>query len=309
MVFGNGGPWSTATPASVARQNLTSVITGPGSDLAGLNKAEHSLFRCTVTGSGLIINHLYLVSADFQSLIDVSGIISHDHSSTAEGGAYIDILRQNSKVIDLALTRTTDLKKASWNETATLSGTAEDFIDATFFDRSIRLRTNATLGGGYMITYPHLKMDFSKRSFFQCKVRIENSVVTEALRSGVNADSISVADTNTQKYNVEVCTVTNNNWQLRCANGTSKSMSDTGTAATTSRTGLLIKHFPDFTTPEIDLYIGAGTVFAKTSDVPITGSSSDATLISHSIKNSAATDKQYHIFASRLVYSVLDSWV
>jgi hypothetical protein len=307
MVFGNGGPWLTTTPASTARENLTSVISGSGADLAGLTKSEYALFRCTSTGSGFTVNHLYLISADGTSAIDVSSIASHTHSSSSDGGSILDIMRSNPKYLELSLTKTQDLKKAQWNETITSTGSGTDTTDGTTGERSIKLASGATSGGAYTIQYPTLKLDFSKRSFFQFKAKI-GTLSTLALHSGVNADLVTAVDSNTVKYDAEVCTTTNNNWHLRTASGSNKSMSDTGTAATTNRVGIRIEHFPDLGTPEADMYIDAGTVFQKTSDIPTTGASASNNVVIHSIKNSSAADRPYDIYASRLVYFVSDNW-
>lgn len=307
MVFVEA-PWTDQTPGSVSRLNRMMVIIGPGADLATVDKTQHCLLKCTETGSGFTIDHVYETSTDGTTTIDISSIASHTHSSTAEGGSVLDIMRSNPLYYDLGLTRTTDLKKASWLETAGGSGTAEDTIDGTSGERSIRLRTNTISGDAYTIQYPHLQIDFSKRSFFQFKARIE-TLSSLALHSGVNCDSVTAVDSNTVKYDAEICTTTNNNWHLRSASGSNKSMSDTGTAATTSRVGIRIEHFPDLGTPEVDMYIDAAAVFQKTSDVPITGTSDDNNLIKHSIKNSTTADRPYHVYGSRLAYFISDNWV
>lgn len=308
MVFGLGGPWTDALEGSVAKLNLMMVISGPGADLAALPKSQYVILKCTVDGGGLLKDHVYQTSADGTQLIDLSGIASHTHTSNSTGGSLVAIYQGNSKMMDLSLTKVLDLKKAQWLETATSGGTAEDNTDGTTGERSIRLRTNATSGGAYMITYPHLKIDFSKRALFQFKARIE-TMTNLALHSGVNADNVTVTDTNTVKFDAEICTTTNNNWHLRTASGSNKTMSDTGIAATTNRVGIKIEHLPDVTPAETDMYVDASAVFRKTSDIPVSGASADNNLIHHSIKNSIAGDRPYHIYGSRLVYYVSDNWV
>ena len=292
------------------------VITGPGTDLAALTKSLHVLVKCTVDGGGLLKDHIYQSSTDGTQWIDVTGVATHSHSSSSTGGSILDIMRSNARYIDLTLTKTDDRKIAQWVGTATSGGTTADNIDGTTGERSIKLIPGATLGGAYTITYPHLQIDFSKRSMFQTKVRLETAS-SLALHSGVNVDAVTIADSNTAKYGAEVCTSINNNWQLRSASGSNKTLSDTGVAMTVNRTAIRIEHLPDLGTPEVDMYLdvsgGAigvqGTVFQKTSDVPITGQSADATLIVHSIKNNIAADRPYHTYADRLCYFVGDHWI
>ena len=316
MVFGNGGPWSTSTPASVARKNKTSVISGPGTDLAGITKANYVLVKCDVTGSGLTKDHLYIVAADGNSFIDIAGIPVHNHTSITDGGQVVDLFRENPNFCDLRLSRPSDLKRAEWIQTVTGGGTAEDITDGTTGERSVRLRPNLVSGDSSSISYPHSKLDFSKRSVYQTKVRLEQTTAL-ACHNGVNADFVTDVDSNTQKYNAEVCTVTNNNWFLRTASGSNKSTSDTGIAITNNRTAIRIEHLPDLAPAEADIYINTsatlpaveGTVFQKTSDIPVTGRTADNNLIKHSIKNSAAADKSMHTYANRLAYYISDNWI
>ena len=307
MVFTIGAPFTDQTPGSASKMNKMTVISGPGPDIAILNKAEYVLVKATTTGSGLTADHVYQASADATQWLDMSGTASHAHTSSTTGGGIVDIYRGNSKFIDLRLSTITELKKANWVETALTGGTAEDDTDLSTGERSIKLRTNATSGAAHTIRFPHLKIDFSQRSMFQFKARIE-TLSSLALHSGVNCDHVTSVDSNTVKYDAEVCTTTNNNWHLRTASGTDKSMSDTGTAATTARVGIKIEHLPDLGTPEADMYIGSGTVFQKTSDIPISGASVEDNLLKHSIKNSTAADRPYYIYATRLCYFVSDAW-
>jgi len=284
------------------------VISGPGLDLESLNKAEFRIVFCTEDGAELLKDHTYAIDTAAETFIDISSTGSHTHSGVGQGGDVVDIFRANSLFTILQLTKTNDLKKASWLETAGGSRTAEDTIDGTSGERSIRLRTNTVSGDAYTIQYPHLQIDFSKRSFFQFKARIE-TMSSLALHSGVNCDTVTIVDTNTEKYNAEICTVTSTSWYLRSGNGSNKTSSDTGVTATTSRVGIRIEHYPDIGVPEVDMYVDASDIFQKTSHVPISGVSADNNLIKHSIKNSTTADRPYHIYGSRIAYYVSDNWI
>ena len=152
------------------------------------------------------------------------------------------------------------------------------------------------------------KLNFAKRSQFQFKARI-GTATSIALHSGVNPDLVTVADTNTVKYNAEVCTTTNNNWFLRTASGSNKSSSDSGIAISANRVGIRLEHYPDIGTPRVDMYIDANAVFQKTSDIPVSGVTAVTNLIKHSLKNSTAADRTYYVYGNRLRYQILDNWV
>jgi len=303
-----GDEWTSIIPGSVAKLNGMTVTYGTGDYLAGLDKTKHKLVVCTSTGSGLTINHVYLASADGTTWIDLSGIITHTHSSSSDGGTLVELFIANPKFMDLSLTKTNDLLKAQWIQTVTSTGTIADDTDGTTGERSIKLLTGATSGSGSTISYPHLQLDFSKRAIYQTKVRF-SATTALAFHSGVGADDVTAADSNTIKFQAEVCTVTNGNWWLRTASGSANSASDTAIAFTTNRTAVKIIHLPDLGTPETDLQIDTGTLLQKTTNIAITGATADINLVKHSLKNSAAADKNLFMYASRLRYTVSDEWV
>jgi hypothetical protein len=300
--------WTSTTPGSTARKNRTSVITDTGSVLDGLDKTKHKIVTCSSTGSGYTLDHAYLFTEDGTSAIDLSTTGAHTHADSSEGGALIDIIIANPKIFDLSLTKTNDLKKAQWIETVTSTGTIEDNTDGTTGERSIRLRPNGTSGASAQISYPHLKLDFSAGSMYQAKLQIETAT-SIALHSGVGADDVTAADSNTRKYQAEVCTVTNNNWWLRTASGSANSASDSGIAISTSRVAISIVHYPTLGTPRADLQVDAGTLLQKTTNIPVDQATADINLIKHSVKNSTAADRPLKVYGSRLQYKVSDNWV
>jgi hypothetical protein len=298
----NEAAWNV-TPHSDSRMNRMTNIPNTGTVLAGLDKTKHGILICTSTGSGLTKDHVYFCNADGDALIDLSSMAAHTHSSSAEGGELNAIFRNSATHIELVLTKTQDLLKANWESNIASGGSIEDSTPPG--ERYIRLRPNTTSGGAAGIRYPHLKMDFSKESFYQAKLQLE-STSSLAFHSGVGADLITSADSNTRKYQAEVCTVTNQNWWLRTANGSANSASDTGIAITTSKTGIRMKNFPGAST---QLTIGTGTTLEKASNIPSDSTSAATNLITHSIKNSTTADKPLLVFGTRVVYYVSDDWV
>jgi hypothetical protein len=303
-----GDAYSEKTVYSASKSNKTSVISGTGAYLAALDKTKHKLVAATSTSDGYTLDHLYLYTEDGTSKIDLLSVQSHDHTSADTGGILETVFSNNPSLCDLWLTKTNDLMKAQWNQTVTSTGTIVDDTDGTSGERSIKLLTGATSGSGSTISYPHLAIDYSQRSFFAFKARL-SSTANVAVHSGVRADDTTAADSNNKKYDAEVCTTIGANWLLRSADGTSNTASDTGTAATTNRVGISIEHFPDLGTPRLDMIIDAGSVFSKTTNIPTSGQGDKANLIKHSLKNSAAADKNYYVYGSRLVFYINDNWV
>ncbi len=311
-----GIPWTESTPGSVSKLNFTGIISGTGAELAALDKTKHTLVRCTSTGSGFTLDHVYLFSNDGTTSIDLTSVLEHTHEDSSTGGSLVSLqMGANADITDLMLTKTTDLYEANWAapvywiRTVTSTGSVENKIDGTTGEHSIRLRPNGTSGSGATISYPHLRLTFGGDALFQTKLQIETAT-SIALHSGVGCDDVTAADSNTRKLQVEVCTVTNNNWWLRTANGSANSASDTGIAITANRTAIKIEHLPDLGTPETDLYIASGTILQKTTNIPVDGQTIEDNLIKHSVKNSTAADRPLLVYGSRVLYDALSTdWI
>jgi hypothetical protein len=304
----NEAIWNV-TVHSDSRMNRMTNIPNTGSVLSGLDKTKHGLLICTSSGGGLVVDHLYMCNAAGDALIDITAGAGHYHTSSTDGGELINIFRENPQFFDLALTRTNDLQKANWNQSTTSTGTIADDTDGSTSERAIKLLTGTTTGSESTIHYPHLKLDFSRKAMFQFKARF-SSATGVAAHSGVGADRVVSADSNLRKFQAEVCTATNTNWFIRCANGSANSSSDTGLAFTTNRVGVRIDHMPDLSTPEVDIYVDtdSSATFQKTSHIATSGATGSDNLIMHSLKNNSAADKNYFIYGSRLRYTVSDNW-
>jgi len=307
-VLGTGGPYSDSTVGSASKENKCSIISGPGPDLAGLDKTKYIIVKCTETGSGLTIDHVYQTSTDGTSFIDLSAIDSHTHSSTAQGGGLIDIYSANPLHMDTGPRYVFDIAKADYGQAVTGTASIADDTDGTTGEGAVLLATGATSGSAASIRKSGLKLNFAKRSFFQTKLRI-GTATSIAYHGGPNVDLVTDVDSNTAKYGAEFCTTTNNNWHLRSATGSAKSLSDSGIAISANRVAIRLEHRPTEGTPRVDMYIDAAAVFQKTSDVPITGTSTFNQLFRHSFKNSTTADRTLYVYGSRLAYEILDNWV
>jgi hypothetical protein len=308
LVFGLWGPWDDETEGSTSKMNGMEVISGPGDDLELLDKTQFRLVFCTEDGGSLLKDHTYAVDTAAEAFIDISVTGVHGHSGANDGGSLIDIFSANPLFQDTGAYFMHNIDKARWVETVTSTGATANDTDGSTGELSFKLSTGATSGAAATLAMKGLKLDFAKRSSFQFKARI-GTATSIALHSGVNADDVTAVDTNTAKYDAEVCTVTNSNWNLRTASGSNKTSSDTGIAISANRVAIRLEHYPTLGVPEVDMYLDANTVFQKTSDIPVSGTTAVAALMKHSLKNSTAADRTYFVYANRLRYQILDNFV
>jgi hypothetical protein len=310
MTFGLAGPWDDADEFSASKANFMTVPSGSGDDIAGLDKTKFKIVVCTADGSGLLKDHVYCADAAGENWIDLTLQAAHTHTGTNDGGAIDDIFRANPTFIDTGfffMEKNGGLKKAAWTETVSSTGSTAD--DTTSNEDSMKLATGATSGSGATLSKTmNWKLDFSKPSHFQFMLKM-SATTALALKAGINCETATASDDNTAKYEAQLCTVTNANWNLRTASGSNKSESDLGTAFTTSQTSIRLEHFPTLSTPKVDMYLDSAVAFTKTSDIPTSGSAGQTNIMKFSLKNSAAADKQCFIYGCRLRFYTSSSWL
>jgi len=312
MVFDIRGPYDDLTPDSFSKKNGMQIVSGSGADLTNLQLSPrmYTMAKCTATGSGFIVDHIYVAKEDLTGWIDISTMQAHTHTATSDGGSLNDILRANPTLLDTGwnfMDKSCSLLSTQWVPTTSGTGTTGD--DTTGNEMSMKLATGATSGSGSTLAkQSNQKVDFSKPSHMQFTVKM-SATTALAMKLGVNCETVTSADDATQKYEAQLCTVTNANWNVRTADGSAHSESDTGIAFTTSQTSIRLEHFPNLSPLKVDMYVDSNAAFTKSaSNIPTTGSSALASFMKFSLKNSAAADKQALIYGVRLRFHTASQW-
>ena len=311
-------PWADDTEYSDARSNKMTMPHVTGDTLAGLDKSRFGLVKCVAdqTGGGYLMDHLYLAPTDPDDpWIDVTKLQDHFHTDANDGGYITGIFINNPTWFMLQYTTKSELLKANWEQQTGSGGSIEDYD--TGIENAIRLHTNSTNGGSAQVFQRHIQMNWGLAKMFQVKVIVQD-LTNIALHAGVNVDDITVADTNTRKIGFEICTTlsppADQNWNVRSADGSNKSVSDTGIAFTADRTGLRLEHYPNASPPRIDAYLAINTttpgdVFEKTSFIPgDENSTTDNNLLRFGFKNSTNSDRHFAMLGCRLIAKIRDEW-
>lgn len=301
--------WNDQTPGSVSRMNLMDVVSGTGAYLASLDYSKHKILVCTSTGSGFIIDHVYLCETDGSGVIDISSSIAHNHSGPTEGGYLSKVFAASPEQVDTQTQFMFHIKKADFTETITSTGTTADVTSGVNFDGQTvtRVASGATSGATADLTLRGLKPTFSFPSYFALITSI-SSTASVAGHWGFQVERMQDADDNVRKYGAVICTATNGNWFIRSADGTARSDSDTGTAFSTSDTSIVLRHNSDLAIPSVEMFVNNVLVLTKTTNMPTTstGTSRDA-IFRYGVKNSAAADKQIHLKKLRFGYWIDDT--
>jgi len=304
-------PWTSATPASQARKNKTSVISDTGTNLAGYDKTKFTIVVCTADGGGIFLkDHVYLFGINGTDVIDISTIVAHGHTNYTDGGWFGSVLLRNPDVLDKLFPGDVTLVKANWNQTNTGTATIEDGGGGSS-EPYIRLRPNGTSGSGSTISYTSGKPRLSFSSPFEFISVVQFETATSlAAHIGVNADDVTAADSNTVKIQAEVCTATNTNWWLRNATGSANSASDTGVAITANNTHVVLFHDPWAGTPNDQIHVSGSTdAFIKTTNVATSSTNAAVdNFMKFSVKNSTAADRPMKAKGARMIWRTEDTW-
>jgi len=303
-----GDAWTETTPGSPSKLNLTNVIFGTGAYLASLDKSKHKLLVCTATGSGFTLDHVYLCSTDGLSVTDLSDTNIHTHTSSTSGGDFINILFDNTEVMDTAARGFSNLTADStglYRQSVSGTGAWSTQTDGTTSERYLQASTGATTASTLSTHTPiNLNVDWTKNNAFSIKHKI-NTATSLALKTGIGMENLASADDNTRKYGGEICTTVNSNYFAASANGTTRSSSDTGIAMVTDKDNLAGYFYAGI---KFDLYIAASS-YTKTSNLPTTSSTNEPSrgaIFRYTVKNNTGADRTFNFYGARIVYSVSD---
>ena len=305
-----GDAWSETTPGSVSKLNVSTIVYGSGTYLAGLDKTKHKILVCTSTGSGFTVDHVYLCTADGLSVEDLSDVNEHFHTGAGDGGSFIDIATGNA-ILDTGAQGFANLTADStglYRQSVTGTGAWTTQTDGTTAERYIRASTGATTASTLSAHTPiNLSLEWAKPVKFAAKHQIQTAT-SIAVKCGFGMEDLAAADDNNRKEGAECCTTVNNNWFAASANGTTRSSSDTGVAFTTSKRAIVGIHHPDST--EFNLYVEDSSLYTKSSNIPTTASSnqpSRGAIFRYTVKNNTGADRLFNFYGTRLIYFVNDS--
>lgn len=299
--------WGDQTIGTASRRNLTGIISGTGTYLAGLNKSQFKLLHCTSTGSGYTKDHLYLCLTDGSGVIDITSVDSHDHTTSgSEGGDFIDVLLHNYTLIDTQYMDNIDINM--WNSTITSTGSVSE-TEAGWYSGSkvIKVSTGTTSGSAASLKLSSSPVNYTYEAAFQAIFQLDTSSSSIAFKLGYCQEHGASADDNVRKMGIVGCTSVNGNFFARSADGDSRSDSDMGVAFDTAvRQGIVHKQETGGT---IDYYIDGTLRLTKSSDVPIDGEGCDSTHFRFTVKNNTAADRTLILHKLRMTYhTTYEAW-
>jgi len=302
-----GDSWGLISGSS-SKLNKMTVISGTGAYLASLSLSDHTLLRCTSTGSGFTINHLYLTTEDGTGKIDLTNIASHTHFDNTSGGSFGKVAISASSWFDTWSQMMTDVDTAYWTSGTSGTGATTNITNYTGYDNQMvaKCSTGATSGSGANWKLSGLPPDYTKdRAQFTAIANLSSTSSISA-RYGYGMETPTASDDNNRKFGFSVCTATNGNWFARTADGDSRSESDMGVAFTTNDVNLTAQCRGD--TNDAIFYVDFANLLTKSSDVPIDSVGNNDPLFRFGVKNSTGADRIAYLIKLRLQHYTTSNW-
>ena len=264
--------------------NNATVHKMTGTEIVALQSAElipGYLIYCTATSAPYTIDNLYIRNED-NTAFDIVGLKGHTHIDATSGGILADV-----NIPNIPLTLSYDKRSArvaDFYTTLVSGGTVTD--DST--NARIRLQSNTTSGGSAAIFDGNArKLNFAKPSAFECTLQFSSSTNFQ-VKLGIFADAIGSSLT-PAKYGIEGCSSSGTTWLVFSADGTTRSTLTTAASVVTGAADVYrIEHIPG---TNVKLYINGTLIATKTTNIPSTGTTTNALLYRAEVKNTTTENK------------------
>ena len=228
---------------------------------------------------------------------------SHTHIDSNDGGELVEaiIYSPNVMIYDQQYVSLGD-----WQ--ANNSGTGSGVSETSSSNNFIWCQSGTTTTGYADIWIGGLAPSFNKvlRANFVWAISHTSNLL---MRLGLGMETLSSASSdNLAKIGFEWCDA-NANYQLVSANGTTRSLTDSGVAPTTSQDGVKILNLPSLT--KVEYKFAGGTTVNKTTNLPSTSPATN-NVIRGGIRNNngGSANREFKYYGSLMVARpVVSAWV
>lgn len=285
--------------------NQKTKFVGTGTEIAALTSGQTwpgmSIF-CTLTGSGFNENVAYTRNKDNTAFMEDNPIHRHDTNFPASGGWESDIGFANVQFT----VRKLFFRKSEWYSEVSGAGTVADTFSGN--ELFVDLDTGTTANGWAQIRNSGIRVNVNRKTHLRATVDISSSSNVIG-RWGVAVEPIADTNTGAKKIGIEFCDSTGSNLQILSADGTTRSVLDSGKATDTiGWQAHALHHDPNV--PTLDFYYSTDAKVSKTTNLPITGVIDDFNkFLIFAIKTTSTVTKEMAINAvSFSGHTTYDAW-
>lgn len=295
----SGDEWTSSIVITKGKLNKMTIISGLAAYIAGLTKAQNQVFLPQDTGSGLVAYNLYAYNGT--NLVSLSNP-AHSHSGQNDGGQQAFMAYANSKLIDTIAFRHLINRVANYIVTNDGAGTTTTDDNTTQPD-SIKHNVAAVLNGRSYVKIDAEKVDFTEQIMLACLFDL-NTTTSLVWSMGCNCENPGDTNDTIRKILFEYCSSVNANIFIACADGTTRTSTDTGIAI-----GTAPRHYKFLYTPavKVDWQIDS-TLGIKTTNVPSSGAGTDKSRgFICGIKTTASALSTANMFGPRVIFKAADT--
>lgn len=267
-----GDLWTSVNRfASQAKLNLKSILVGTGDQV--LSKSSGQLFigmlaSITQDSSGGSLKKGNIVQWDGSGWHTPEGT-AHKHTTTADGGAFTDILLK--AIENTWFANFPAVTKSIFYQSGT-GGTYTDTISGT--DCFVQISSGSANTNSGNLRYGGFIHSFAFPSAFVTRIRLASSTTSSTARCGMNMEVANDVTNNKVKYGFEGCSGCNETKiSIISANGTLRSKNTQSADDYSALANYIMKLDPGV---NVKYRKETGTIITKTNEVPTTGVSDRA---------------------------------
>jgi hypothetical protein len=267
-----GDLWSSVNRfASQAKLNLKSVLVGTGDQILAKSSGQlikGMLASVTQDSSGGSLKEGNIVQWNGSSWLTPEGT-AHTHSSTADGGLFIDIIL---KAIENTWFANYPGVTKSIFYTSGTGGTYTDTISGT--DCFVTVNSGATNTNSGNLRYGGFIHTFAYPSAFVTRIKLADSTTSSTARCGMNMEVANDVTNNKVKYGFEGCSSCNETKiSIISSDGTLRSKNTQSTDDYSQTANYIMKLDPGI---NVKYRKETGAIITKTNNVPVSGVSDRA---------------------------------
>lgn len=288
-----GDLWSSVNRfASQAKMNLKNIFVGTGDQILAKSSGQlipGMLASVTQDSTGGSLKKGNIVQWDGSGWHTPEGT-AHTHSSTADGGAFIDIL---IKAIENTWFANFPGVTKSMFYTSGTGATYTDTISGT--DCFVTVDSGATNTNSGNLRYGGFIHTFAYPSAFVTRIRLADSTTSSTARCGMNMEVANDVTNNKVKYGFEGCSGCNaTNVSIISSDGTLRTKNTQSTDDYSQVANYIMKLDPGV---NVKYRKETGSIITKTTNVPSTGVSDRANSWVAGIQTATAATKQLRLYA------------
>lgn len=297
MAIDTGGPFLLGQAYILGKMNRKTNTIIDGNNLGSQSPQPGQIFTILSDGGGYSKNDVIYRDADNLAWLYLT-MQKHDHTgdTNKKGGSFKDIWLGN---VASSYVYTNNFPELNNFQDRINSGTGSGVTNDSTYG-AVSVNTGTSTNGYANVALRGVPFDYAKKSLLLEKMRHVGATSSFFTRSGINAESMAVSNSNTKKFGKESCEATNGNWFVFSADGSQRSQVD-GQHAIQNDVEKQTKLTNNVGSSISFEYHTEALITSKGTNLPSSGETAVTNVYSAGVKATNTTSKKYVIHGLAII--------